>query len=262
MYIHKSQQKINIIKEQELKHLLADLLLKIHWYYQVTSTNNLAKQYNHQKSITQPVLIGSDTQTAGYGKQQRHFISNTGGVYLSLLTQIPQLSPQNQGLLTTGIAWQLHETIRQQFDINTDIKWVNDLLLHSKKVAGILTEQIAPQTVVIGIGCNLYQHNLEQELESSTNLLTRPLSTKQFCIFVAELIKNILSFLPNFTQGQFLSDYQKHLPMLEQKVTVKLGEKTIMGTAVRLDEHANLILDCNNHCMTINSGEVVKIRPN
>ncbi|WEV37143.1 biotin--[acetyl-CoA-carboxylase] ligase [Lactobacillus sp. ESL0677] len=262
MYIHEAQPKINIIKEQKIKHLLAGSPLKVHWYQQVASTSSLAKQYQHQKSITQTVLIGSDKQTAGYGKQKRHFISNAGGVYLSLLTHIPQLLPPNQGLLTTGIAWQLHETIRQQFGINTEIKWVNDLLLHSKKIAGILTEQVAPQTVVIGIGCNLYQPNLEQELESSTNLLVRPLSTEQFCIFVAELIKNIFSFLPNFTQGQFLSDYQKHLPMLGQQVTVRLGKQTIIGTALKLDEHANLVLDCNNHCMTINSGEVIKIRSN
>ncbi|MDF7669190.1 biotin--[acetyl-CoA-carboxylase] ligase [Lactobacillus sp. ESL0703] len=254
-------EQINLTKESKIKHLLADLSVTINWYKQVGSTSTIAKKVYQDKPLVNPILIGSDKQTAGYGKQKRHFISNTGGVYLSLITKVPQLTANNQGLLTTGIAWCLHQTIRQQFKITPDIKWVNDLLLHEKKIAGILTEQIAPQIVVIGIGCNLYQPNLEQELASSTNLLAEPPSTEQFCIFVAELIKNILSFLPNFAQGEFLADYQKHLPMLGQKVTVKLGQKTITGTAVRLDRKANLLLDCRGQLRTITSGEVTKIRP-
>ncbi|WEV71018.1 biotin--[acetyl-CoA-carboxylase] ligase [Lactobacillus sp. ESL0785] len=254
--------KINIIKEQKIKHLLVDLPIKIYWYQQVGSTNMVAQKLYQQTKLSQSLLVGSDCQTAGYGKRQRHFISNTGGVYLSLVTHVPQLTSQNQGLLTTGIAWCLHKTIRQQFGISTDIKWVNDLLLYGRKIAGILTEQVAAQTVIIGIGCNLFQPNLEQQLASSTNLLSSTPTNEQFCHFVAGLIKQIWTFLPNFAQGQFLPEYQKYLPMLGQQVTVQLGKKVITGTALKLDSQANLILNCNGHALTINSGEVIKIRSN
>lgn len=254
-----NEQK-NLTKEFRISHLLSDLPVTTHWYRQITSTSTIAKKVYKNRPFVNPILIGSDIQTAGYGKQKRCFISNIGGVYFSLIVKVPQLKTTNQGLLTTGIAWCLHQTICQQFNITTDIKWVNDLLLHGKKIAGILVEQITFKTVIIGVGCNVYQPNLKQKLASSTNLLDYPLTTEQFCIFVAQLVKKILSFLPNFTQGQFLSDYQKHLPMLGKKVTVKIGKKMIRGTAVKIDRQANLILNNYSQLITINSGEVVKIR--
>ena len=253
--------KNNISKNQNLiANQLSDLPITVTWLKQVDSTNTYAKQHFQAQQYQSIILAGSDVQTHGYGKQKRYFISNSGGVYLSLIAKVPHLTTSNQGLLTTGTAWCLHQTIRQQFNTISDIKWVNDLLLHGKKIAGILIEKIATQTVIIGIGCNLYQPNLEQALASSTNVLDYPPTTEQFCKFVAQLVRKLMSFIPNFTQEQFLYDYEKNMSILGQKVTAITGKKAITGDAVRLDNQANLILNNHGQLVTINSGEVLKIR--
>lgn len=113
-----------------------------------------------EKVFSLPYILISDSQTAGFGKNRRHFISQKGGIYLSLVVPMTNLVTINIGLLKSSIAWQLCQAIRQQFKISTDVKWVNDLLLNDKKVSGILIENWPKQAVVIGIGCNLYQSNL------------------------------------------------------------------------------------------------------
>lgn len=139
-------------KEAYLKILLTKFPLKINWWESIDSTNLCAKQKLAATGYSGPVLYGSDEQTSGYGKQSRHFISQKGGIYLSLVIKVPQLNWQNQGLLTTGIAWQLHLAIKEVFHLDTQFKWVNDLLFKSKKIAGILVELPQPQVAVIGIG--------------------------------------------------------------------------------------------------------------
>lgn len=113
-----------------------------------------------EKVFSLPYILISDSQTAGFGKNGRHFISQKGGIYLSLVVPMTNLVTSNIGLLKSSIAWQLCQAIRQQFKISTDVKWVNDLLLNDKKVSGILIENWPKQAVVIDIGCNLYQSNL------------------------------------------------------------------------------------------------------
>ncbi|WEV40491.1 biotin--[acetyl-CoA-carboxylase] ligase [Lactobacillus sp. ESL0684] len=252
----------NLVKEQQLQKLLANLPITLTWYKRISSTNTSAKQIADRISDPGFMLIGSDEQTAGYGKKDRKFISSAGGVYLSLICPIDNLSRHNQGLLTTGIAWCLHEAILELFHLDTEIKWVNDLLFKQKKIAGILVEQVKPQLAVIGIGCNLHQATPDLELANAANLLVNPPTDALFCQFVNNLIQKIVQILPNFAEGKFLTDYKKRLTMLGHDITVQIGHKKLTGRAIDLDQNANLILQIGATHYTLNSGEVTKVRPN
>ncbi|MDF7639541.1 biotin--[acetyl-CoA-carboxylase] ligase [Lactobacillus sp. ESL0791] len=248
-------------KQNKLQHLLQDLPLTVSWWQEIGSTSTAAKKFLQTHLYEQPLLFGSDRQTNGYGKKDRKFISETGGIYLSLLIKIPELTSQNQGLLTTGIAWELHETIKEELHTETEIKWVNDLLLNGKKVAGILVEKPQPQIAIIGIGCNLYQQQLEEALPTGTNLLTQPLTDEQTCHFIAALIHRLFPLTTTFATGTFLPEYKKHLCLLNQEVTMQIGKTTIVGQAVDLTPQANLVIKTNKGLKTIGAGEVTKIRP-
>lgn len=255
------ENRINTSKKQQIiQNLLADLPLKISWWKKTTSTNSMAKKDLAVNGFSCPKLIGSDTQSAGYGKSERPFISNKGGIYLSLTVKVPQLSGQNLGLLTTGIAWQLHETIKHELHINTKLKWVNDILFHGKKIAGILVENPAPKVAIIGIGCNLYQPQLNKKIATAANLLDSPLSTEQTCHFVATLVRKLLNFIPNYTNGNFLPEYEKNLVLLQQDVTLQVGQQTFYGKVLGLSPEANLILQIGEKVQVFNAGEITKVR--
>ena len=247
-------------KEAYLKILLTKFPLKINWWESIDSTNLCAKQKLAATGYSGPVLYGSDEQTSGYGKQSRHFISQKGGIYLSLVIKVPQLNWQNQGLLTTGIAWQLHLAIKEVFHLDTQFKWVNDLLFKSKKIAGILVELPQPQVAVIGIGCNLYQEHLNNELKTAGNLLTKMPSEKQICQFIAQITENLLEFIPQFDQVNFLPDYKKKLALMNHDVVLTMGKQRVLGKVTDITQQANLVLKTAAGLKSFNAGEVTKVR--
>ena len=247
-------------REPNLKILLTKFPLKINWWESINSTNLYAKQKLAAMGYSGPVLYGSDEQTSGYGKQSRHFISQKGGIYLSLVIKVPQLNWQNQGLLTTGIAWQLHLAIKEVFHLDTQFKWVNDLLFKSKKIAGILVELPQPQVAVIGIGCNLYQERLNNELKTAGNLLTKMPSEKQICQFIAQITENLLEFIPQFDQVNFLPDYKKKLTLMNHDVVLTMGKQRVLGKVTDLTQQANLVLKTAAGLKSFNAGEVTKVR--
>ena len=252
---------MNSSKKQEyLKILLNKFQLEINWWESIDSTNLYAKQKLAAKGYSGPGLYGSDEQTSGYGKQSRHFISQKGGIYLSLVIEVPQLNWQNQGLLTTGIAWELYLAIKEIFHLETQFKWVNDLLFKGKKIAGILVEVPQPHVAVIGIGCNLYQNHLHNELKTAGNLLTKMPSEKQICQFIAQITENLLEFIPQFDQVNFLPDYKKKLALMNHDVVLTLGKQRIQGKVTDLTQQANLVLKTAAGLKSFNAGEVIKVR--
>lgn len=73
----------------------------------------------------------------------------------------------------------MYRAVEQICGIQLDIKWVNDLFYHGRKVCGILTEAVTDfesgniDFVVVGIGLNLYQDSdtLPTELQKIAGAL-------------------------------------------------------------------------------------------
>lgn len=115
----------------------------------VSSTNDVALE---QELGT---VVHADVQTAGRGRHGREWICPPGaGVQLSF-TLDPPAELRRPVVLTAWAAVAVAETVRRLTGIPARIKWPNDVLLHSRKVAGILIEM--KSIVVAGIGLNLNQ---------------------------------------------------------------------------------------------------------
>jgi len=105
----------------------------------------------------------ADCQSAGRGRQGRSFISPPGrGVYLSVLLR-PHLLPDKLIGATGMAAVAICNAVERAAGIRPCIKWTNDLVLHGKKICGILTEMSVEgetgmaQYLVIGAGVNVSQ---------------------------------------------------------------------------------------------------------
>ena len=105
-------------------------------------------------------LYLSTSQTMGRGRFQRPYYSpDKGGIYMSLHLQ-PNLPYQKLPAYTLLTAGAIYKAIKNLSLIDVDIKWVNDIYLNQKKIAGILTEAITSvetglvTDVIIGVGIN------------------------------------------------------------------------------------------------------------
>lgn len=105
-------------------------------YDTVDSTNNVCKALAAQGLDSTAVIARA--QTAGKGRLGRSFQSPEGGLYLSALWQD---CPAGQLLTVTPLAAvAVCRAVESLCDTDCGIKWCNDVVLHGKKLCGILTE--------------------------------------------------------------------------------------------------------------------------
>lgn len=109
------------------------------------------------------LTILAHEQTAGRGQHGRTWQAPPGSSVLLSILLFPPDSLRRPALLTAWAAVSVCETILHACNIQARIKWPNDILIHGKKVCGILIEQRpsglpeSPLATVVGIGLNVTQ---------------------------------------------------------------------------------------------------------
>ncbi|WP_173021171.1 biotin--[acetyl-CoA-carboxylase] ligase [Secundilactobacillus folii] len=234
------------------------------WHFStIDSTNAYAKIICRQRQLNTPVIIWSDQQTAGVGRFKRPFYSSqNGGLYLTVIFPHSRPDPQAIGLLTTGLAVATFNAILTVFKITTDLKWVNDLYLNHRKIAGILTEIGAQGALIVGIGINLYQQDFPSALKAiAGNLLTSQPSDEQRTSFLIQLVAEITRLTQTYTNHQHLAIYRRHLSFLGQSIQVQYGNQLFTGIASNINDFGELeMIDDQDHQLhTFNAGEITKI---
>lgn len=176
----------------------------IYVYDEVTSTNDLALDYI-RKSNKGTVVI-SDSQTMGRGRKGRSFFSPKGtGVYLSVAFK-PSKPISEMENITALAALALAKAIDKAVYDGSDvakIKWVNDIFVEGKKVAGILTDAITsfdnPEDsyIVIGFGINVYKpvEGFPKDIEKTAGYLVKGDSKIKEKIRSSVIIETILGLI-------------------------------------------------------------------
>ena len=132
---------------------LRDLEIRAH----IASTNTSLLARATQGGIAGQVLA-AEVQTAGRGRRGRNWLSPFGrNLAVSIGVAIARPVAEIGALsLVVGVA--VRRALVEHGLTGVALKWPNDILLHGRKVAGILIElvrAVAPVEVVIGIGVNV-----------------------------------------------------------------------------------------------------------
>ena len=242
----------------------------------VTSTNKIAKDLCYDGAPAGTVVLANH-QSAGKGRLGRSFISPPDtGIYLSYLLR-PQLSPDQISIISTVTAWTavaVCNAIENACGIRPEIKWVNDVLVNSMKVCGILTEMFVETEsglitgIVIGIGINVNQKQSDfpaelQEIASS--LSCQDGGTKfQRARIVAELIKELDRLSNNWphNNSEYLAMYRSSCVTIGKEVDVisvhtNPDEIPRRGVAIAINDDFSIRVRFNDgHEENLNSGEV------
>lgn len=232
-----------------LQHLTADCRIPwtAHHLQEVDSTNNYAKTLAAQGAPEGTVII-ADRQTAGKGRLGKQFHSPEGGLYMSLILR-PSLSLDNMMAVTACTASAVHLALRD-FDITTQIKWVNDLFLNGKKICGILTEGsfnaelLNMDYLVIGAGINLHSDpNLPEELKSVvTDIGTETGQAIRRTTLTAAILYHLEQLLEGLSQNTYLPIYKENSCTLGHHVRVRTAKGECNALAVGFSDNAGLIV--------------------
>lgn len=202
------------------------------------------------------VTVIVESQTAGRGRRGRTFHSPQGGLYLSTL--IRPIGPTDPGEITCRAAVATARAIESLCDLTIDVKWVNDLFVRQRKVAGILAEGVLSPAgeltaVVLGIGINVGACTFPEELKAiATSLGNEGASVRREDLAAAFL--NEWEAVQN--QQDFMDEYRRRNLVLGREVTVAQGDKTYPARAVRITDQGHLVVDTASGQQVLISGEV------
>ncbi len=144
---------------------------------EVESTNSYAIALLKNVNLLEGTVIYSTNQTKGRGQRGNIWISGPGlNLAVSYILKPTFLSIDKLYYMYIISALAVHDLMAEmldssQFDIK--IKWPNDILVNSKKIAGILNENflnsMIANTSVVGIGININQEDF-RGLQNVTSL--------------------------------------------------------------------------------------------
>ena len=148
-------------------------------YKEVSSTNTVAK-FLSMNDVENGTVIISEKQTNAKGRSGKSWESPLGGVWLSIILR-PNVDHSKLPLITLATGVAVAKTLEKVGVENPEIKWPNDIIIHDKKVCGILTEAIAKfntiENVIVGVGidANLDPSEFPKELQDGTTTLKKEL---------------------------------------------------------------------------------------
>jgi BirA family biotin operon repressor/biotin-[acetyl-CoA-carboxylase] ligase len=193
-------------------------------------------------------LVVADKQTAGRGRLGRTWSSHQElGLYLSVLLR-PDFGIESYSRLTIMTAVATLQTIEELTSLHLQIKWPNDLMIHRKKLAGILTEVHRDQKgnpfAIVGLGLNLHQTTADfpPEIQNkASSLLMESERRIRHADFLAAWIQRYQKTLE--TPFEEISDFWKSRSLnLGELIQVQTAQGPIAGTALDLESNGSLIL--------------------
>ncbi|WAA13741.1 biotin--[acetyl-CoA-carboxylase] ligase [Fervidibacillus halotolerans] len=223
---------------------------QVYFFDTVSSTQRIAKKLT-MNQVEEGTMIIAEEQTDGRGRMARKWHSQKGGLWFSFIVK-PEIPIATAPQLTLLTAVAVVRTIEDLLPLHPKIKWPNDILLHGKKVCGILTELQATdgniEAVIIGVGLNVNQQkeafpeDIRKKATSislETGMIVDPISLlKGFCFQFEQLYK---LFLQHGFQ-QIKNMWEQSCETIGKEVTATTFKGTVKGEAFGISDEGALLL--------------------
>lgn len=233
----------------------------------VDSTNNYAKRIA-EEGAADGTLVIADLQTGGKGRRGRSWSAAKGTNVMMTLLLRPGIRPEHASRLTLLMAMAVADGIRRVTGLEAGIKWPNDVVVHGKKVCGILTEMNTEvdyiNYVVIGTGINVNQkqEDFPEEIRETASSLYAELGSQvsraalTVCVMEA-LEKYYEVFLQTEDLSALYEDYNKICVNCGHEIRVLEPGNEYTGTTDGIDQNGELVVRKTDGTVTrVYAGEV------
>jgi BirA family biotin operon repressor/biotin-[acetyl-CoA-carboxylase] ligase len=210
-----------------------------------------------------PFLVLSERQTAGRGRRGRKWVSPFAqNLYYSLVLRIDGGMRQLEGLsLVVGLA--VMRALRDVGVHGSGLKWPNDVLVGSKKVAGILLELVGDPAdvchVVLGIGINANMQSAEEVDQQWASIQLETGRSVDRNHLVAHLSQALQAYLERHRDSGFSvirDEWEQNHLWQGKAVSLIAGVNQVDGIVLGIDDQGALRLDVNGVEKTYSGGEL------
>lgn len=186
------------------------------------STNDDATIFSEQ--VDGEFAVWAKLQNAGRGRENRHWQAAQG---CSLTFSLVLRPGENEIAFITQFtalgALALADLLSSTYGLPAEIKWPNDVLIHGKKVSGILTEIIwsgsSLESIILGIGVNFKSEAFIQAGElrfPATSLEAEGVEIDSLQDFLKQLLFFLRQRRQQLGSAQFLEDWNQKLAFRNQ----------------------------------------------
>ena len=238
----------------------------IHVFEQTTSTNDVIERLARD-GVKEGAVVFAEAQTKGRGRLGRAWLSPARkGLWFSVLLR-PDLRPQETTRLTVASAAALRRAIQSNTGLEPEIKWPNDIVIHGRKVAGILTELSAEldcvKHVILGIGVdvNLGANEFPAELRKTATSLRieagETVSRPELATAILRELDHDYARVCGHGFAGVADEWEAHCTTIGRAVTIQIGGRRVSGRAESLDDDGALLLRTEHgHLERITGGDV------
>ncbi|MEI8063098.1 MAG: biotin--[acetyl-CoA-carboxylase] ligase [Verrucomicrobiota bacterium] len=206
-------------------------------FEETTSTNDaverLARSQPHEG-----LVVFAESQSKGRGRHARPWVSPRGkGLWFSVLLR-PKFS-LSRVTVAASVA------VARVAGREARIKWPNDVTLHGRKLAGILTETRQAAAILgIGLNVNCRDEDFPVDLRKLVIGMTgvdRPGVAVQLLTELDALYAQAVDDFPAIS-----AEWARLCTTLGKQIAVRMGERRIEGHAQALDEDGALLIRRDN----------------
>jgi BirA family biotin operon repressor/biotin-[acetyl-CoA-carboxylase] ligase len=259
---------------------------KIYYYKEIDSTQTFAismaekklyllkdkekKEYGDDIGNSHGTVVIAERQRKGRGRHtERKWFSPMGGIWLSVILA-PKISAAQSTLFPIISAIAVSDTITEKTNLNSRIKWPNDIVIEGKKVAGILvdlsTEGEKINYAVIGIGINANvdfskttlaivnnDGNSSEHLSRYTGVTSLKNELFNRSVDVSEMTQMLLEKLEHYylkleSEGpeNIRNEWKKRADTLGKVVKVRKQNEIVEGIAIGIDVDGILLVKAHD----------------
>jgi BirA family transcriptional regulator, biotin operon repressor / biotin---[acetyl-CoA-carboxylase] ligase len=237
-----------------------EVVWKLHYEPSCSSTQDLARAAA-ARGADEGWTVVTDAQREGRGRQGRSWVAppETALLFSTILRPPLDVLP----LLPLLTALTVAGGVEASTGAVPDLKWPNDVLIHGKKLAGILLERPAGPAVVLGVGLNVNQSR-EELPEGATSLaieLGHELEREPLLAAILNDLGNAYERADREGVGWIVPGWRSRSSMLGEAVTFHRDGALIRGIAedVLEDGALRVRLDDGSRISVV-AGEVERVR--
>ncbi len=241
----------------------------------VFETINSTSTYLKENICENGEVVVALHQSSGRGRKGRSFLSNSNkGIYFSFVLN-SNIDFEKLSLVTIWVAVAVARSLKSVYNIDVNIKWVNDVFYNNKKLGGILTESVLlskqqkVDKLIIGIGLNTEKvadeiseiaTSIQEITENSKIQDTQNIQLRNNLI--SEILNNFEEIYLNCTEidvsgnPNIINEYKNRLFFLNKEVQV-IGQEVYTAKALDINEKGELVVEnSKGELITLNSGEI------
>ena len=266
-------RRLELLQEEKIRSFISESgsarisTLEIHEKIDSTNSYLMSKAFSGAES---GAVCLAEQQTSGRGRRGRQWVSPFGtNVYLSLYWSFP-LSPAALTGLSIAAGITVAETLEQMGIQGIALKWPNDVLWNSRKLAGLLLEVSGehggPSRVVLGLGINtLFPPGQAESIDQPWIDLSEIPGGGAIGrnALAGALIDNLAKQLVVFEQEgmtPFIDRWERYDVFTGKPVVLQMGSEMIHGVHRGIDARGALLLERNDRIDAFHGGEV-SLRP-